>query len=158
MAFSDHWKDKTIDLTCDQCPGVKGPGPPWEVFTIHLPRTEKVKSLWHLDQWLDASVMVIVWMGQWMMSVWLSVGLSWWEGLGHWSIGSINSQAEPGCCHCLDSCHANTPTTIIGALMGLSFTWERKKKGGFGGKSVCWGRYVNQSRRKQWRRGFECRG
>lgn len=33
-------------------------------------------------------------------------------------------------CHCLDSCHANTPTAIIGALMGLSLTWERGSRRG----------------------------
>lgn len=31
-------------------------------------------------------------------------------------------------CRRLDSCHANTPTAIIGALMGLSLTWERGSK------------------------------
>ncbi|KAF3842337.1 hypothetical protein F7725_024288 [Dissostichus mawsoni] len=36
----------------------------------------------------------------------------------------------PGSCHRLDSCHANTRAAIIGALMGLSLTWERGSKGG----------------------------
>ena len=35
----------------------------------------------------------------------------------------------PGSCHRLDSCHANTRAAIIGALMGLSLTWERGSKG-----------------------------
>lgn len=52
------------------------------------------------------------------------------ERLGRRSRGSISSQAEPGSCHRLDSCHANTPTAIIGALMGLSLTWERGSKRG----------------------------
>lgn len=86
------------------------------------------------------------------LSVSLSSSLSSWrEGLGHRGRGSISSQAEPGSCHRLDSCHANTPTTIIGALMGLSLTWERG--GGEGGvsrgKSVL--REICRGERRQWR-------
>lgn len=65
-----------------------------------------------------------------LVSLFLSVCRRGEGGLGHRIRGSISSQAETGSCHCLDSCHTNTPTTITGALMGLSLTWERGSKVG----------------------------
>lgn len=80
------------------------------------------------------------------------------EGPGRSSRSSISSQAEPSSCQRLDSCHANTPTAIIGALMGLSLTWEEEwaKEGGeaWRGKRMLWEICRGEGR---WRRSLGCR-
>lgn len=92
----------------------------------------------------------------------LSVGMAKGGGLSRRSRGSISSQAEPNSCHRRDSCHANTPTAIIGALMGLSLTWERGSKGGrWGGiageKSVLREICRGEGETWRWRRSSECK-
>lgn len=118
------------------------------ISTIHLLQAFWVKSWMSLvSSWQSDWAIQSWWLfgggkepSWWMMLmgviaiVFLSFHLplclsSWWERLGRRGRGSISSQAEPGSCHHRDSCHANTPTTIIGALMGLSLTWERGRKG-----------------------------
>lgn len=81
--------------------------------------------------------MAIVWLKKGSM---LSVGLSVCRSESSSAVAAEATLAPrlgSGSCHCLDSCHANTPATIIGALMGLSLTWEQREGGRHRGPRVC---------------------
>ena len=59
-----------------------------------------------------------------------TIGVGWMEdGGGGRQGGSIKSLAECRVCHHDDCNHTNTLSTIAGALMDLSLTWEKRNEG-----------------------------